>query len=83
MVEFKPETNFTPTVLASPSVATSTQTSNEKSNYKKYETDLNLYLFGNRVRADKKKKIPFYNEFDSYKNYCRRKDRVIYSQFKN
>jgi len=73
VVEFKPETNFTPTVLASP-----VKSSNEKKQQKyEYETDLNLYLFGNRVRADKKKKVPFYNEYESYKNYCKQRDREM------
>ena len=74
VVEFKPETNFTPTILASPT--TSVSLNEKKNKQQKYETDLNLYLFGNRVRADKKKKVPFYNEYESYKNYCKQRDQV-------
>ena len=30
----------------------------------------------------KKKKLPFYNEYESYKTYCERRDRVIFNNFK-
>ncbi len=55
----------------------------KKTSVQEHDTDLNLYLFGNRVRKEKKKKVPFYNEYESYKNYCKKRDRVILKKKSN
>lgn len=41
-----------------------------------YQKNIDLYLFQNYFRGDKKLKKPFYANYDSYKTYCKRRDRV-------
>lgn len=87
VVEFKPETNYFPTVLGSPpptSLAdmeksvmgnTNIKSSSSSSNDEDDLRDLNLYLFDNRFRGEQKKKLPFYNDYPSYKQYLKLKDK--------
>merc|ERR1712150_375666 len=61
LVEFKPETNYTPTILASPTITLDQNLDDEESNsnvkaLQKHDTDLNLYLFNNKTRLEKTKK---------------------------
>lgn len=73
VVEFKPETKFTPTVLASPADSDNLEEKKLNSMSCDHETDLNLYLFNNKTRMEKKTKKPFYFEYPSYKNYLVRR----------
>ena len=82
VVEFKPETQYTPTVLASPTeegrqkVIEETADGKPKNAKQQHDTDLNLYLFNNRDRLEKKFKKPFYSDYPSYKQYLVRKKKV-------
>ena len=85
LVEFKPENNYYPNVLAAPEKSKSSQNSDEKNqnlneSEEKYENeylrDFNLFLFDNRFRAEKKKKLPFYYHDPAYKQYCKLRDKV-------
>jgi small subunit ribosomal protein S5 len=81
LVEFKPENNYYPNVLAAPEKFKNNQKNdNVKENEEKYENeylrDFNLFLFDNRLRAEKKKKLPFYYHDPSYKLYCKLRDKV-------
>ena len=87
MVEFKPECKFKPTVLASPVQLEAKQSDQGASDetrqtaLQKHDTDLNLYLFKNRVRKEKKLVKPFYSEYPSYKKYCEKVKKVRSSFF--
>jgi len=74
VVEFKPEMRNYPLVLASPTVETA---SDQILSDIRMETDLNLFLFGNKYRLQKKKKLPFYGKYESYKHYCKLRDRDL------
>ena len=74
VVEFKPEMRNFPLILASPKVETA---NDEILSDIRMETDLNLFLFGNKYRLDKKKKLPFYGKYESYKHYCKLRDRDL------
>lgn len=76
VVEFKPEMNYFPLVLGKPKHQSS-ETDQELSNLRR-ETDLDLYLFGNKYRLEKKKKRPFYADFHSYKMFCKQRDIVSF-----
>lgn len=75
VVEYKPECKYKPIVLASP-VQLEVKLSEEsdgsvvkKAASQKHDTDLNLYLFNNKIRKDKMQSKPFYAEYPSYKKY--------------
>ena len=75
VVEFKPETNFAPTVLASPANTNdSKQLTKQKSEL--HETDLNLFLFNNKSRLEKSAKKPFYSEYPTYKTFLKLRKKV-------
>lgn len=73
VVEFKPEMDYFPLVLAK--AENPIEENNLQAN-DKYQRDINLYLFENRYRLEKKEKLPFYNDYPSYKKYCILRDRV-------
>ena len=73
VVEFKPEMRNFPLVLASPKIETERD---EILSDIRMETDLNLFLFSNKYRLEKKKKLPFYGKSESYKHYLKLRDRV-------
>lgn len=78
VVEFKPESQYTPTILASPTeegkqLVVDDTRDKSRNALQKHDTDLNLYLFNNRDRLEKKAKKPFYYEYPSYKQYLVRK----------
>ncbi len=72
VVEFKPEMRNFPTVLASPKTDSP---DDQLLSEIRMETDLNLFLFGNKYRLKKEKKLPFYGKYESYKHYCKLRDR--------
>lgn len=73
VVEFNPELNNYPTVLASPTTCEAIK--QKKGQDSEQDKDLDLYLFGNKVRLENKKRSPFYSTFASYKHYCLLRDR--------
>jgi hypothetical protein len=73
VVEFKPEMNNFPLVLGK--AETPVQENKLQSN-DKYQRSIDTYLFDNRFRLEKKSKKPFYYHYDSYKKYCKLRDRV-------
>ena len=75
VVEFKPEMDNFPMILAN---AQNPIEENKLQSNDKYQRNINLYLFQNRYRLDKKKKLPFYNDYPSYKHYCKLRDRVSF-----
>lgn len=90
VVEFKQENNGFPTVLAAPdkykderitvgSAMHSFKDKEEQINEDEYENeylrDFNLFLFQNKSRAEKKKKLPFYYHDPAYKQYCKLRDK--------
>ncbi|CAF0715314.1 unnamed protein product [Brachionus calyciflorus] len=72
VVEFKPEMDNFPVVLAE---AKNPILENNLQSNDQYQRNINLYLFQNRYRLDNKKKVPFYNDYPSYKHYCVLRDR--------
>jgi hypothetical protein len=75
VVEFKPEMNNFPALLAkseTPIIENNLQSQD------KNQRSINMYLFDNRFRAEKKKNLPFYYYYDSYKKYCALRDKVIF-----
>lgn len=86
VVEFKPESQYTPTILASPTEEGKQQVVDDtgdksKNALQKHDTDLNLYLFNNRDRLEKKAKKPFYYDYPSYKQYLVRKKKVCLIEY--
>ncbi len=78
MVEYKPENNNYPSILAAPTNQKD-QTAIEKKEEKyenEYLRDFNLFLFNNRFRGEKKKKTPFYFDDPAYKHYLKLKKKV-------
>ena len=73
MVEFKPEMNDFPVLLAKSEAPI---LENKFQSTDKNQRSINMYLFDNRFRAEKKKNLPFYYNYDSYKKYCAFRDRV-------
>jgi len=82
VVEYKPETNFTPTILASPTrvlnkqeeeTAKKDEIDKKLRTLQQHDTDLNLYLFNNKTRVEKQSRKPFYYDYPSYKKYLQLK----------
>lgn len=73
VVEIKPEMRNYPVLLAkaeNPIIEDKLQSND-------YQKNIDLYLFQNNFRLEKKKKKPFYANYDSYKKYCVLRDKVI------
>jgi small subunit ribosomal protein S5 len=74
VVEIKPELNNFPVLLArakKPIIEDKLQSND-------YQKNIDLYLFQNKFMAEKKKKQPFYANYDSYKRYCALRDKVCF-----
>lgn len=74
VVEFKPEMNNFPLVL---SKAENPILKNDLQSADKNQRSINTFLFDNRFRAEKKKNLPFYYHYDSYKKYCKLRDKDL------
>lgn len=77
VVEIKPEMKDYPMLLAkatNPIIEDALQSND-------YQKNIDLYLFQNNFRGEKKKKKPFYANYDSYKAYCIRRDKVCSFEF--
>ena len=74
VVEFRPERDNLPVLLASPSDG---KVRNEQELVHRGESDFNLYLLNNRFLLPQKKRQPFYANMYHYKQYQTQKKKVF------
>ena len=72
VVEFKPEMHNFFVILGK---AENPIYENKLQSTDKNQRNINVFLFDNRFRAERKQKLPFYYHYKSYKKYCDFRDR--------